>query len=143
MIAEQPPRSARATAKPTILIVDDAPENLTLLASLLKPNYRVRVATNGQKALEIARSDPPPDLILLDIMMPEIDGYQVCQCLKSSPTTANIPIIFVTGLEEKPQLFQADGGAEDYITKPIQPGVLQAKVAAHLKLHLGSDQSVS
>lgn len=133
MNSRQTPHATRTSSKPTVLIVDDSPENLTLLAAILKSDYRVRVATQGQKALEIARSDNPPDLILLDIMMPEIDGHEVCQRLKASPTTAHIPVIFVTGLEEANTLeFSAEWGAEGCISKPIQPELLRSKVAEYL-----------
>ena len=82
--------------KPTILVVDDTPENLTMMSFLLKDRYKVKVANHGQKALRIAASEPQPDLILLDIMMPEMDGYEVCRQLQQDPQTRNIPIIFLT-----------------------------------------------
>ncbi|MGA1475060.1 MAG: response regulator [Prochlorothrix sp.] len=124
-----PPTSPRST----ILVVDDRPENLTLLAAVLKTDYRVRVVTQGQKALEIARSAKPPDLILLDIVMPELDGYAVCHRLKSDPKTAPIPVIFVTALEEVGANLQVDRwGAVDYILKPISPIEVQTKVRRYL-----------
>jgi CheY-like chemotaxis protein len=82
--------------KPTILVVDDTPDNLTLVSNLLKKDYRVRVAINGEKALKIALSESPPDLILLDVMMPVMDGYEVCEQLRRNALTAHIPIIFLT-----------------------------------------------
>jgi putative two-component system response regulator len=88
------------TPKATILVIDDAPENLALMSNLLKDNYRVKIANSGEKALKIAASDPPPDLILLDIMMPEMDGYEVCRKLKHDPKTRNIPVIFLTAKAE-------------------------------------------
>ncbi len=121
--------------KQTVLIVDDAPESIALLSSLLKDLYRVRVATNGEKALDIAFSGDPPDLILLDIMMPGMDGYEVCSHLKRESHTADIPVIFLTAkseIEDEEKGFEL--GAVDYITKPISPPILLARVRTHLKL---------
>ncbi|MES9818758.1 MAG: response regulator [Candidatus Thiodiazotropha sp.] len=108
--------------KPTILIVDDTAGNIEVLSSTLRPKYRVRAAKNGIRALSIARETPMPDLILLDIMMPEMDGYETCRQLKSDPLTKQIPVIFITALadegdEEKGLAL----GAVDYITKPFKP----------------------
>ena len=86
----------KSTEKPTILVVDDTPENLLLISDLLRKHYKVKVANNGTRALSIAQADPPPDLILLDIMMPDLDGYEVCRLLKSSPVTQGIPVVFLT-----------------------------------------------
>ncbi|MEB3162837.1 MAG: response regulator [Prochlorothrix sp.] len=133
MNPRQTPHVPRSSSKPTILVVDDSPENLTLLVAILKSDYRVLVATHGQKALEIARSENSPDLILLDVMMPEMDGHEVCQRLKASAKTAHIPVIFVTGLEEaNTRQFLAEWGAEGCISKPIQPELLRSKVAEYL-----------
>ena len=88
------------TPKATILVVDDTPDNLALMSNLLKDDYKVKIASSGEKALKIAASDPPPDLILLDIMMPGMDGYQVCQQLKRDPKTVNITVIFLTAKAE-------------------------------------------
>jgi putative two-component system response regulator len=119
--------------KPTILVVDDTPDNLTLVSSLLKKDYRVRVAINGEKALKIAFSETPPDLILLDVMMPIMDGYEVCQQLRNSPLTAHIPIIFLTAKSEvEDERKGLSLGASDYITKPISPPILEARVKTHL-----------
>jgi len=119
--------------KPTILVVDDTPDNLTLVSNLLKKDYRVRVAINGEKALKIAFSETPPDLILLDVMMPVMDGYEVCQQLRSSPLTAHIPIIFLTAKSEvEDERKGLSLGASDYITKPISPPILEARVKTHL-----------
>ena len=87
-------------SKPSILVVDDTPANLTLMTGLLQDDYQVRAATSGEKALKIAYSDNPPDLILLDIMMPEMDGHEVCRRLKSDEKTRDIPIIFLTAMSE-------------------------------------------
>ena len=82
--------------KASILVVDDIPDNLSLMSNLLRDIYKVRVANSGERALTIAGSDTPPDLILLDIMMPEVDGYEVCRRLKDNPVTRDIPVIFLT-----------------------------------------------
>ena len=128
------------SGKATILVVDDTPENLTLMASLLKDNYQVRVANHGDRALKIALSDQPPDLILLDIMMPDIDGYEVCRRLKADVATRDIPIIFLTArsdIEDEQKGLTL--GAVDYITKPINPPIVLARVAAQLSLKARTD----
>lgn len=120
--------------KPTILIVDDTPANLTLLMGLLKGKYHIKVANNGNKAIELALSSPP-DLILLDIMMPDIDGYEVCRHLKSDEKTKNIPIIFLTAkvsVEDEEHGFSV--GAIDFIHKPISPPIVMARINTHIKL---------
>jgi putative two-component system response regulator len=119
--------------KPTVLVVDDTPDNLTLVSNLLKKDYRVRVAISGEKALKIAFSESPPDLILLDVMMPVMDGYEVCQQLRNSPLTTHIPIIFLTAKSEvEDERKGLSLGASDYITKPISPPILEARVKTHL-----------
>ena len=125
---------------PTVLVVDDTPDNLTLVSALLKRDYRVRVAINGEKALTIAFSDMPPDLILLDVMMPGMDGYEVCERLRSDPRTVHIPIIFLTAKSEMEDERKGLGlGASDYITKPISPPILEARVKTHLAAKAYSD----
>jgi CheY-like chemotaxis protein len=122
-------------AKPTILLVDDTPGNLTLMSNLLKDAYRVIIANSGEKALKIAASKSPPDLILLDIMMPDMDGYEVCQRLKLEAKTKNIPVIFLTAkgaMEDEQRGLEL--GAVDYITKPISPPIVLARVKNHLAL---------
>ncbi|MCL6559450.1 MAG: diguanylate cyclase, partial [Firmicutes bacterium] len=121
--------------KQTILIVDDSPENITVLGALLRLDYTVRVATNGKKALKIVESDNPPDLILLDVMMPGMDGYEVCRRLKADSRTRNIPVIFITarcGEEDEVKGFET--GAVDYVTKPFSPVVIKARVRTHVEL---------
>lgn len=119
----------------TVLVVDDTPENLSLMTSVLRDAYRVKVATNGAKALSIASSDDPPDLVLLDVMMPEMDGYEVCRRLKAAPRTRDIPVIFLTARSEvADEKMGFDCGAEDYVTKPISPPIVLARVATHLTL---------
>ncbi len=123
--------------KPTILIVDDTPDNITLLCALLGDQYRNKVATNGARALRIAQTSPHPDLILLDIMMPEMDGYEVCRRLKEAPETRDIPVIFLTAKnQETDETKGFELGAVDYITKPISPPVLMARVHTHLALQM-------
>lgn len=127
-------------AKPTLLIVDDVVDNIALLSSLLKDEYRTKIATNGEKALKIALADDPVDLILLDIMMPGMDGYQVCEHLKAEERTRNIPIIFLTAMtqtEDEERGLRL--GAVDYITKPISPPILLARVRTHLTLKQAQD----
>ncbi len=120
-------------AKPTILVVDDTPDNLTLVSSLLRKDYRVKVAINGEKALKIAFSETPPDLILLDVMMPVMDGYEVCRQLRANSRTARIPIIFLTAKSEvEDERKGLSLGACDYIIKPISPPILEARVKTHL-----------
>lgn len=130
----------RSKVLPTILVVDDTPDNLTLVSDLLKNDYRVRVAISGEKALRIAFSGTPPDLVLLDVMMPGMDGYEVCKQLQENPSTAHIPIIFLTAKSEVED--ERKGlllGAADYITKPISPPILQARVKTHLAAKQYSD----
>ncbi|MFY9258882.1 MAG: adenylate/guanylate cyclase domain-containing protein [Gallionella sp.] len=120
--------------RPTILAVDDTPINLTMLNEILKPHYRVKVANNGSKALEIAASTLP-DLILLDVMMPGIDGYEVCRRLKANPATHHIPVIFLTSkteVEDEETAFAA--GAADFIHKPISPPIVLLRVKNHLEI---------
>ena len=128
------------TERATILVVDDTPDNLALMSSLLKDDYKVRVASGGETALKIASSDSPPDLILLDIMMPGMDGYEVCRRLKCDTGTMNIPVIFLTAKtdaeDEKKGL---ELGAIDYITKPISPPIVMARVKNHLALKAMAD----
>jgi CheY-like chemotaxis protein len=129
-----------STKKATVLVVDDIPDNLALISGLLKNDYQVRVANSGEKALKIAMSDSPPDLILLDIMMPGMDGYEVCQRLKHDSRTMNIPIIFVTAkVGEEDEKKGLELGAIDYITKPISPPIVMARVKNHLALKAMAD----
>lgn len=125
--------------KQTVLIVDDIPENIDVLNGIFKSEYKLIVATNGDDALKLAKSKNRPDLILLDIMMPKIDGYKICRILKESSKTQKIPVIFVTakdGSTDEARGFEV--GAVDYITKPISPPIVKARVRTHLALY---DQS--
>ncbi len=126
--------------KASILVVDDTPDYLALMSNLLKDEYKVKVATNGEKALRIAQSPPQPDLILLDIMMPGMDGYEICRQLKECQETRNIPIIFLTvrtDVEDEKRGLEL--GAVDYITKPISPPIVLARVKTHLTLKASAD----
>ncbi len=126
---------AQTLGPATILVVDDAPENVDVLRGILQPDYRVKVAMNGQRALSIMRNGELSDLILLDVMMPGLSGYDVCRQLKEDVTTAAIPVIFVTALtdvEDEEYGFRA--GAVDYITKPVSAPIVRARVRTHLAL---------
>ncbi len=126
--------------KPTILVVDDTPENLLLMRDLLKDSYQIRVANGGDRALKLAASEPPPDLILLDIMMPGIDGYEVCRRLKADPLTREIPVVFLTAKSDtEDEKRGLELGAVDYITKPISPPIVLARVKLHLALKSHAD----
>jgi len=121
--------------KYSVLIVDDTPENIDLLGDFLEQDYTIKVAVNGEKALKIASSENPPDIILLDIEMPSMDGYEVCRQLKAHPQTRDIPVIFVTAKsDESDETKGLEIGAVDYITKPFSPSIVQARVKTHLDL---------
>ena len=128
-------------ARPTVLVVDDTAENLQLMHGLLREHYRVRLATNGEIALKLAETAPLPDLILLDIMMPGLSGYEVCLRLKRQPLTSAIPVIFLSALDQ--EVDQEEGfrcGCVDYITKPIAPPLVMARVATQIALKQARDQ---
>lgn len=129
--AKQLPNTGRAT----ILIVDDVPSNIHVIGGALKDQYEVSASISGARALEITRKEQKPELILLDIMMPEMDGFEVCRRLKEDPLTADIPVIFVTTIDEVADVVKGfDLGAVDYVTKPIEPEVLKARVRTHISL---------
>jgi cyclic di-GMP phosphodiesterase len=120
--------------KRKILIVDDARENIAILIETLKSDYKVVPALDGEKALKMANAENPPDLILLDIMMPGIDGYEVCRRLQVDGSTKGIPVIFLSGKDSEDERQKGiEIGAVDYITKPIDPSVVIAKVSEHLR----------
>jgi putative two-component system response regulator len=120
----------------TLLVVDDAPENIDLLCAILEPHYNLKIATHGEKALKIVLSDTPPDLILLDIVMPGMDGYEVCRRIKAHPERHHIPIMFVTSKEQQEdEELGLTLGAEDYITKPFSAPIVLARVRTHLALY--------
>lgn len=128
------------TKKPTILVVDDTPDNLTLMAGLLKQTYSVKLAINGEKALQLANAAERPDLIVLDIMMPGMSGFEVCERLKDDIATRDIPVIFLTAMtateDERKGLAL---GAVDFITKPVNPPIVLARVATHLQVKAAAD----
>jgi PleD family two-component response regulator len=125
--------------RPTILVVDDTPDNLHLLSHIFKEEYRVKIAHNGEKALSICHSDTPPDLILLDIMMPDMDGFEVAEKLRGHPSSEHIPIIFVTALtDDSSRLRGMELGAVDFVTKPVDPDALKVRVRnfmRYIELH--------
>ncbi|MCW8837797.1 MAG: diguanylate cyclase [Thiovulaceae bacterium] len=127
----------------TILIVDDIQSNQDILGSFLKDSYEIKYASNGSNALEISRIDPIPDLILLDIEMPDMSGFEVLNKLKSTQITKNIPVIFVTGHNDiKNEERGLINGAVDYITKPISPIIVKARVKTHITLKNQRDELI-
>ncbi|MBI3039231.1 response regulator [bacterium] len=129
--------------KKTVLVVDDIHTNIEILAEILQPDYRVKFSLDGEMALRIANGDEPPDLILLDIMMPEVDGYEVCRKLKIDSRTRFIPVIFVSALNET--INEEKGfeiGCVDYITKPVNPALLKARVKNHIFLKQARDNLI-
>ncbi len=121
--------------KPVILIVDDVPSNIKVLATCLKDQYQIKVATGGHECLRLAQAVPLPDLILLDIEMPDLGGYEVCETLKRQETTRDIPVIFVTAKDSDSNEEQGlKLGAVDYITKPVKPSIVRARVDTHVTL---------
>ena len=120
--------------RPRLLLVDDEPTNLQVLRHVLQADYRLLFATDGARALQVAR-EQLPQLILLDIMMPGMDGYAVCRALKADPATAGIPVIFITALDDsQDETAGFDVGGVDYLTKPVSPPVVRARVRTHLSL---------
>lgn len=121
--------------KPTVLVVDDTPDNLSLMSGLLKDKYKVKIANNGERALKVVMTGTLPDIILLDIMMPVMDGYETCRQLKANPETKDVPVIFLTAKAEvEDEIKGFELGAVDYITKPISPPIVLARVHTHLQL---------
>ncbi|WP_317204739.1 two-component system response regulator [Janthinobacterium sp.] len=121
--------------QPTILVVDDTPDNIDLLCAVLENDYRTKIAVNGERALKIANGQARPDLILLDIMMPGMSGYEVCQALKANPATRDIPVIFVTAMSEvADEQLGLSLGAVDYITKPISAPIVLARIKTQLAM---------
>ena len=128
------------SARNTVLVVDDSPDGLQILNEVLKRDYDVRLARGGEQALQAAVQKPQPDAILLDIMMPGIDGYEVCKRLKANAATKDIPVIFLTAkndIEDAQRGF--DLGGADYITKPVLPPVVLARIHTHIALKLARE----
>ena len=118
-----------------VLIVDDTPTNVSIIANVLQGKFKTKIATNGEKALALAQATDKPDLILLDVEMPGMDGYEVCRRLKGAPSTANIPVIFLTGkTEHEDEKLGFEVGAVDYIHKPFSTEIVLARVQTHLSL---------
>lgn len=129
------PRQEAAPDKPTLLVVDDLTDNLDILVDLLSDHYVVRAASSGERALKILSVGALPELILLDVMMPEMDGFEVCRRIKINPATAHIPVIFLSTMTESVDLAKGfEVGAVDFITKPADPPILRARIATHIKL---------
>lgn len=127
--------------KKLVLVVDDATANLQVVHSMLKDDFKIRVATSGAKALALVKTKPQPDLILLDVTMPEMDGYEVCTILKATPESRDIPVIFLTGKTETDDETKGfEVGAVDYIHKPFSPAVVKARVHTHLVLRDAREQ---
>jgi len=125
---------------PTILIVDDSPSNIHVLAQILKNDYNIRIATSGSSALELIHSDCNLDCILLDIVMPEMNGYKVCQILKKNADTKDIPIIFISGKDQiKDEEYGLNIGAVDYITKPFHSAIVKSRVKTQVSLKIKTD----
>ncbi len=128
---------ANWSLKPSILLVDDVPANLRTLTDLLSAHYRLKFATSGLQALKLLKTDPLPDLILLDVMMPDMDGYAVCREIRRWVTTQHIPVIFLTALDEdNDEMLGLEVGADDYITKPFKPEIVLARIRNQLRRHV-------
>jgi putative two-component system response regulator len=120
----------------TVLIIDDTPDNIDVIAGILRPFYRLKAALNGERGLAIARMTPAPDIILLDVMMPDMDGYEVLRRLQSDPVTRSIPVIIISALSEYEDEYKGlELGAVDYITKPVAPRIVEARIRTHLALY--------
>jgi PAS domain S-box-containing protein len=120
--------------KKTILVVDDIPDDIVILEEILKKDYQVKAVTNGEAALRVARGDPPPDLILLDIMMPDMDGFEVCRNLKEDAEGAMIPVVFLTAKQmTSDEKMGFALGAVDYLRKPVDPDIVRSRIKAHLE----------
>ena len=131
---------AQSRDKQSVLVVDDTPDNLALMNEILRDHYAVRIANNGERALKIAASDSPPELILLDVMMPVLDGHEVCRRLKAQERTRGIPVIFLTAKSQvEDEQFGFELGASDYITKPVSPPIVLSRIKTQLALKAAGD----
>ncbi|GAB4401133.1 MAG: diguanylate cyclase [Rhodoferax sp.] len=134
-----PSRLLAGQRRPKLLVVDDQPISIRVMHSIFDPQYHVFMATNGEQALALCHSNPP-DLVLLDVVMPAMDGYAVCAALKADPLTRDIPVIFITAHTDAEQETQGlEVGAVDFISKPVNPAVVRARVKTHLTLKFQSD----
>jgi len=134
------PTTNTAETRETILVIDDSPEILAITNELLKHDYRIKAANGGEKGLRLASENPKPDLILLDILMPDLNGHAVCQRLKANPLTRDIPVIFLTAMSnEADEEAGFSLGAVDYISKPISGAILRARVKTHLGMKHAAD----
>jgi len=125
--------ASASSSRPCLLLVDDTPANIDVLVGVLKADYTLKVANRGAKALKICEGSEPIDLILLDVMMPEMDGFEVCRVLRATPATKDVPIIFLTAKTDTDDIVQGfELGANDYLTKPFRPAELIARVKTHL-----------
>lgn len=132
---------AKIEKKPTILVVDDTADILKVVMELLKEEYSLKIADSPKKALNLLETKPLIDLILLDVMMPDIDGFEVCKRIKQNPFYRDIPIIFLTALADETEIIKGfEAGAIDYITKPFMPQVLRARVKTHIGLKTLKDK---
>jgi len=132
--------TTNTAVKSKILIVDDERLNITVLADLLHEDYNIVVAKNGQQALDRVFCDAPPDLILLDVMMPDMDGYDVCRAIKADKKSDHIPIIFITALSSEADESKGfDVGGVDFVSKPFRPVVVKARIKMHLELKRRGD----
>ena len=126
--------------RPRLLVVDDQPTNIQVLYQIFQADHEVFMARDGEQALAFCRNNPPPDLVLLDVVMPEMDGIEVCRQLKADPVLADIPVIFVTACSEPADETRAlESGGVDFITKPVNPAVVRARVKTHLTLKAQGD----
>lgn len=131
----RPPLPASQPRRPCLLLVDDTPTNIDILVALLKPDYTLKIATHGEKALRICEMDSGVDLVLLDVMMPGMDGFEVCRRLRDTPATRELPILFLTAKSEADDILDGfAAGGNDYLTKPFHPQELRARVRTHLAL---------
>ena len=139
LLAEAAATAAAAEERPRLLVVDDQRVNIQALFQAFQADHKVQMATSGEQALAMCRSHPP-DLVLLDVVMPGMDGFEVCRQLKADDTTKDIPVIFVTGHnEEEAETRGLDVGAVDFISKPINPRIVRARVKTHLTMKRQSD----
>lgn len=128
-----------SSVRPNVMVVDDTPLNLSLMESILSADYSVQLANSGAKAIELATA-AAPDLILLDVMMPEMDGFEVCRRLKADPATSHVPVIFVTAKREvSDEQLGFEVGASDFIHKPVSAPIVAARVRTHLKIKFMQD----